>query len=449
MKKRPNKCARASALQITLSAAVISISAVFLASTFKAAPAASGVSAPIAPALEGDKNPASGSWTVTGSLNTGRGNPTATLLPNGKVLVAGGGNRFGVFTSAELYDPASGNWMATGSLNTARFNHTGTLLPDGKVLAAAGQSTGGVNYPTSAELYDPASGSWTFTGSLNIARQNHTATLLPNGKVLVSGGQTYYSGSLTSAELYDPASGSWTVTGNLNNGRTWYTATLLPDGKVLVAGGESVEGEGFGVRYLTTAELYDPASGGWMATGSLNTGRTSHTATLLPNGKVLVTGGYTHNGLVQMFLASAELYDPASGSWTATGSLNIGRYQHTATLLPNGKVLVSGGYNDNSGSLASAELYDPAGGTWTATGSLNTARVSQTATLLPNGKVLAATGYNNDWLTSAELYDTGETCSVCHKHTVTLSLACGSLEYRRHLDHGDTLGTCQSASEKK
>jgi hypothetical protein len=170
---------------------------------------------------------------------------------------------------------------------------------------------------------------------------------------------------------------------------------LLPSGKVLVAAGLS----GPGSLPDASAELYDPASGTWTATGSLNTARYIHTATLLPNGKVLVAGGQNGD------LASAELYDPASGTWTATGSLNTARYDHTATLLPNGKVLVAGGANSTD-TLASAELYDPTSGTWTATGSLNTAREFHTASLLPNGNVLVAGGLDifGGALASAELY---------------------------------------------
>ena len=361
-------------------------------------------------------DPASGSWTATGSLNTARYQHTATLLPNGKVLVAGGYNG-SALTSAELYDPASGTWTATGSLNTARVAHTATLLPNGKVLVAGGANG---SFLTSAELYDPAAnggaGAWTATNSLNTARVAHTATLLPNGKVLVAGGFGT-SSYLTSAELYDPASGSWTATGSLNTARENHTATLLPNGNVLVAGGANN-------NFLTSAELYDPASGTWAATSGLNTARDIHTATLLPNGKVLVAGGVGTSSA----LTSAELYDPASGSWTATGSLNTARYNHTATLLPNGKVLVAGGFGTSS-YLTSAELYDPASGSWTATGSLNTARNSHTATLLPNGKVLVAGGFNNSGaLTSAELYDpasgtwtaTGSLNTARDSHTATL-----------------------------
>ena len=168
--------------------------------------------------------------------------------------------------------------------------------------------------------------------------------------VLVAGGFDSTSNASASAELYDPASGTWTSTGNLNTARALHTATLLPSGMVLVAGGH--DGPTFAPSFevLSSAELYDPASGTWTVTGSLNTARYLHTATLLPNGMVLVAAGYRFD-----FLASAELYDPASGTWTLTGSLNTTRYLHTATLLPNGMVLVAAGFPPSS----SAELYTP------------------------------------------------------------------------------------------
>ncbi len=336
----------------------------------------------------------SGTWMPTGSLATARTAFTATLLPNGKVLVAGGSNTDANLASAELYDPASGTWTATGSLGTARHFHTATLLPNGKVLVAGGSNT--ETNLASAELYDPASGTWTATGSLGTARRQLTATLLPDGKVLVAGGFAS-RGPSASVELYDPALGTWSTTGSLGTARDFHTATLLPDGKVLVAGG--IASGGFP---SASAELYDPASGIWTTTGSLGTTRYGHTATLLPNGNVLVAGGEQITGEV----ASAELYDPASGTWIATGSLAAARFVHTANLLPDGKVLVAGGFAGPSiGDLASAELYDPASGTWIATGSLGTAREDHTATLLPNGNVLVAGGTGNDvFLASAELY---------------------------------------------
>ena len=192
------------------------------------------------------------SWTATGSMNTARYDHSATLLPSGKILVAGG---FGM-TTAELFDPATGTWTAAG-LPTARQNHTATLLPNGKVLVAGGGA--GKSSFKSAVLYDPATGTWTATGSMGTGRLFHTATLLPDGKVLVAGGLN--SVYLTSAEVYDPATGRWRETGSLNTGRGSHTATLLPSGKVLVAGGGSN-------KQLSSAELYDPATGAWTATAS-------------------------------------------------------------------------------------------------------------------------------------------------------------------------------------
>jgi N-acetylneuraminic acid mutarotase len=346
------------------------------------------------------------SWTNTGSLNIACANHTATLLLNGMVLVAGGTGTNGYATnSAELYDPTSGTWANTGSLKIARYWHTAALLPNGNVLVAGGYGPNGS--PTnSAELYDPASGTWTATGSMSTNRYGHTATLLPNGKVLVAGGRISTPVFPSTCELYDPANGTWTNTGSLNIARYRHTATSLTNGMVLVAGGYNPNPPGNG--YVTRSERYDPASGTWTIgsfTGTMRAPCQQHTATLLPNGNVLVAGG--SNGGIPF--TTAELYNPASDLWTNTGSLNIGRYLHTATLLPNGKVLVAGGipssfpvYGTNS-----AEVYDPASGTWATTALLNTGRYSHTATLLTNGMVLVAGGTTNGGTlvtASAELY---------------------------------------------
>ena len=356
---------------------------------------------------------ASPGFENTGNLAQQRAYHTATLLPNEKVLVTGGDSdgAGSTLATAELYDVASRTWTASGGLIQGRADHTATLLPNGKVLVAGGRT---FFYDlASAEIYDPASGTWTPTGSLNTPRRSHTATLLPNGKVLVAGGTREDNGylvySINSAELYDPATGTWTPTGNLATARGDHTATLLSSGKVLVTGGRP-SFSGAGNLPIVSAELYDPASGTWTSTGDLNTGRWSHTATLLPNGNVLAAGGYG-NGVVLM---SAEIYDSATGTWTPTGNLLARRADHTATLLPDNKVLVAGGYGGDYpyGSHASAERYDPATGTWKSTGSLLNGRDQHTATLLPDGTVLIAAGVKRDnttangisYLASAELY---------------------------------------------
>jgi N-acetylneuraminic acid mutarotase len=313
----------------------------------------------------------------------------AALLQNGKVLVAGGFDQTSILASAEVYDPASGTWQATGSLNVARDYATATVLPSGKVLVAGGCCT------ATAELYSPSTGMWTQTGSLATSRYQATATLLPNGKVLVAGG-IHGTGalaySLATAELYDPTTGTWSATGSMNVARAAQTATLQANGKVLVAGG--CNGRRCGTS-VAGAELYDPATGTWMLTGTMTTARSAHVAALLPNGQVLAAGGRGAG-------TTAEVYNPASGSWSATGSMGTARAYATATPLGNGSVLVAGGQSG----IASAELYNPANGTWSATGSMATGRFEHTATLLPDGRVLIAGGASSAGpaTASAEVY---------------------------------------------
>jgi len=336
-----------------------------------------------------------------------RNGHTATLLLNGKVLVAGGYSFSGVggpVASAELYDPSTGSWTATGRITEARSGHTATLLPDGTVLVVGGGSSGGLL--ASAELYDPSTGTWTATGRTIEARLGHTATLLTDGRVLVAGGyRVDISGNfvnmLASAELYNPGSRTWTVTANMIGVRIGHTATRLLDGRVLVAGGGS-SGDGDGGP-LASAELYDPGTESWTATGGMIEAGPGHRATLLADGRVLVTGRGSSG-------SSAELYDPSSGSWAATGNMVEGRFGPTATLLPDGKVLVVGG-NSNSGLLASAELYDPSSGSWVAAGNMEGPRADHTATLLLDGTVLVVGNvFKADAgppLNSTELYDPG------------------------------------------
>ena len=347
-------------------------------------------------------DPSTGTWSnTTGPLGAARFGHMAVMLPSGKVLVAGGqGVSFAVLKTSELYDPATGLWSATtGSLNTARNQGTATLLQNGKVLLVGGVGVGGTMLNT-AEIFDPATGLWTFTtGNLTTARGNSAAALLPDGRVLVTGGTGSGGGALGTAELFDPVTGFWSVTtSNMVAARYVHTATVLPSGLVLVAGGQSN-----GTTALATSELFDPSTGSWTATtGPLTNARALATASLLPNGKVLVTGGQINGSTA---VASAELFNPATGTWAAAaGNLNAARRSHTATILANGKVMVVGGAN--TGTLNSTEFYDPSsGGAWSVTtGSLAVPRSTHTATLLPNGKALVAGG-TSDGLNSAELFD--------------------------------------------
>jgi len=403
-------------------------------------------------------NPQSGSWTRTGSLADPRALHTAALLPDGKVVVAGGSGTAGRLASAELFSPAAGTWAPTGSLAAPRSVHRATVLLDGRVLLTGGSGPAGQPLPT-AELYSPSLGDrWEPTASMAGARSAHTATLLLNGDVLVAGGHTTFdfflsagpgccnTAPLATAERYHPLSGTWSPTGMLARARSFHTATLLrgsPEqcgtncGKVLVAGGFGAvdpAGPTGNAEALASAELYDPATGQWSPTGSMTGRRAWHTATLLASGRVLVAGGSKSAGGGDA-IDTAELYDPVSGTWTPTGRLIAGgnpnrsgpqgaRQNHAATLLTGspsqcgsncGKVLVVGGTGGSGSGAAfsSAELYDPARGTFQQTGGLREARQLQAdaATLLPNGKVLVVGGFNSPFTTApphlntAELYD--------------------------------------------
>jgi uncharacterized protein YjdB len=342
----------------------------------------------------------SANLTVTSPTFVAVGNPvktryfhTATLLPNGKVLVAGGehcdGNGCDATASAELYDPVTQTFAATGNLMTARMYHSATLLPNGKVLIAGGGYFTGNGLVTlaSTELYDPATGTFSFGATMFQQSAGHAAVLMNDGKVLIVAGQ--YSivgggGGFSDAEIYDSSTGFFSSTGNLNTPRSGATATLLNDGTVLVAGASS-----------SAPEIYDPTAGTFTYTANFVVpGRTNQASTLLNSGKVLVTGGSGDT--------SAELYDPTTRTFALTGNLSVSRSTHTATLLNNGSVLVVAGSSD----YVSAELFGPSSQTFTGAGGLLTGRYGASATLLNDGRVLIVGGDNQQGagVTTAELY---------------------------------------------
>ena len=314
---------------------------------------------------------ASGTWYLGSDMIYPRRGHTATLLQNRKVLLAGGQSIKPTSTSAtaELFDLDPGsrfNVSLTGSMKYERIGHTATLLPNGKVLVAGGGDVAG-NLSPGAELYDPETGTWTLTGPMKYDRSGHTAILLLDGKVLVAGGRDVAGNSRASAELYDPETGTWTQTGSLNFGRTLFTATGLFDGKILVAGGADLAT----LDARASAELYDPTTGQWTQTGSLNQKRLMHTASSIANGKVLVAGGSFTSiqqyllgpSRIESPLASAEIYDYTTGQWTQTGSLNYERSGHTATIsIYWGNILITGGYGGGENQdiyRASSEWFIP------------------------------------------------------------------------------------------
>jgi len=341
----------------------------------------------------------SGTWSTTGSMSTGRYAITAVVLKDGKVLVAGGISGSTVVNTAEVYDPATGAWTSTGNMKMGRAYYVAVLLPNGKVLVAGGCTNSNCSAATrTAELYNPTTGEWTATRSMSTLRYFFAGTRLNDGQVLVEGGcsRVNCGANSATAELYDPRARTWTLTGSMSSARDYHTATRLADGRVMVTGGYTGG---------NLSEIYDPSTGAWTTTSPALYSHALHSSTLLPGGKVLVEGG------IVGYLPSAlcELYDPETAQWSSTGSMITKRDNQAALMLPNGKAMVAGGGSYTRPKyykLASAELYDPKTGTWSQTGSMGTERYEQGMVLLGTGQVLVVGGLSNlnVSLSSAELY---------------------------------------------
>lgn len=375
-------------------------------------------------------------WFQASPMGEPRAAQTATLLPSGDVLVAGGYNGFienigGRHTSldvAELFDPTTGAWTLAAPMHVARSSQTATVLADGQVLIVGGLEMPGccLTGTRTAELYDPRTNTWTATPPPPELQEAVTATLLQSGDVLVTGTFGPYDDSkaLTGAVLYDPSTNTWTNAAAPKLKRVSGTATLLPSGNVLLLGGIDY-GEDWASEYkaaLSSSEIYDPTTNTWMAGAPMQQPRWGQTATLMPTGEVLVAGGASETGGASTEaygLSNAELYNPETNSWTVIAPMIVGRRSHTATLLPDGDVLVAGGWGDFGGSpsnfyvlcgvggcqgASNAELYEPSTNTWTPTEAVTTG-AEHTATVLPDGSVFV-TGGNMEPISVHELSTT-------------------------------------------
>lgn len=344
----------------------------------------------VIPAAEAAITPgAPGTWLPAGTLASPVSTVDMAALPSGTVLIAGGTAPVGAPTAATaLFDPTGDSWAAGPSLGVARQRHTTTPLLDGRVLVAGGTDT------AAAEVFDPAARRWTPTPPMVAARDGHSATRLTDGRVLVAGGR----GALTHAELYDPRTGTWAETGPMTDARADHQAVLLADGRVLVVGGALPTG-GDGAAPMAYCEVYDPTTREWTPTGTLHQPRAGHQAVVLLDHRVLVTGGdpvLAPDGTLDPHsLATAELYDPKTGTWQVAPPMpGGGRSAHRSLTLRSGVVLVTGGTGapERTAGYRSILAFDPVAGTWSTLGGLLTGRGSHAITELADDRVLVAAG---------------------------------------------------------
>jgi hypothetical protein len=351
-----------------------------------------------APAGAGTPN----TWSETGAMATGRGGP-AVLLSNGNVLEAGGTTgSTSSDNTAEIYNTSTGTFSAAASMNVGRVAPAAVVLQSGKVLVLGGRDTGADN---TAEVYNPTANTWTPTlNNMSISGGEFpAAALLSDGRVLVVGGDQ--GPASTSADIYNPATNSFTAAAPMTTAREVPAAITLPSGKVLVVGGG---GDGSGTVF-SSAEVYDPTANSWTpVANNMSSPREGGGMSVLPGGKVLVAGGII-SSISFATTASADIYTPATNSFTPAASMSASRYIFGLTALADGRVLAAGGLvlSGSIDFLAGAELYDATSNTWSAAGSLNEGRAAQGQTLLGNGQVLAAggiVGVGAPGLASAELY---------------------------------------------
>ena len=305
--------------------------------------------------------------------------------------------------------PGDGSWSRAESLPRGLWGTGSALLRDGRFMVVGGAAGSSSNDATAAVyIYDPAAGHWSAATQMLQARAYPMVVRLADGSVLVAGGSRNGQ-PLDTAERYNPSNGTWVAAGRLNLPRAQGNLILLPDGRALATGGGIEGSPGWGST--ASVELFDPTKGVWTIGPPMSVSRARHTATLLPGGDVLVTGGATtFHGEVGSVTATAEIYSPRTNSWRAAAPMSIPRYVHQAALLADGRVLVAGGWSATSSadaSKASVEIYDPVANRWAATGSLVTARAEFVMVRLLDGRLLAVAGVDRSYhLTgSAETYD--------------------------------------------
>ena len=331
-------------------------------------------------------NPNTNTWRMVAPMHVGRAGALAATLKNGDVLVSGGLGSAGPLTSCELYDPTTNTWTPTGNMTQARFDHQMVMLNSGNVLVAGGDFGGTENNVT--EIYNPATGNWTTVAPQPQARADMIAVVLPNGNVLVAGGHTAHAPTLLSA-IYDPTTNTWTATGSLNTPHGDAGGVLLNNGDVLMAGGYTTYNDtDNSIQYLYLSELFNTTTDTWKMTGDMSylRGEIGLTTLKLNNGEVLVPGG---NYQPETGEITAELYNPATGTWSLAGTMSVPRGSGAmAVLLDNGKVLAFGGLlphscnfcgNGTTGkdlATSSADLFNPNATTTTSTSTTSTAKAA-------------------------------------------------------------------------
>lgn len=339
----------------------------------------------------------SGKVRAAGTMSAPRAGHTATLLKDGRVLVVGGREGLSELATAELYDPKKNAWRPAAKLQVGRSGHTATLLDDGSVLVVGGVAHSGDRFVAlaSAERWDPRSQAWSAAPALSEARNVHTTTRLADGRVLVTGGVREQHGTLASVELWDPKQkGEWQLLAPMTAPRSGHRAVLLSDGSVLVTGGREV-------KTLASTERW--VNGAWSPGPELAEPRQHHAALALPDGRAVVVGGVAAGGLSNL----CELWRPGEEKWTlAEHSLSTAHASFGAVVLKGGDVLLTGGEAYATVDTALVQRFITAEQRWCIAGQLATSRKSHTATLLDDGRVLVTGGVSSGITeASAEIWE--------------------------------------------